>query len=144
MSDIHARKAIIMAATFKKLIIIKTLLVRNCNSTSASSTRTKPPRSRHESIKGQVRFVATEYRQEQRRILEVRGGGHSSSRSRGGRRGVDVVMADLSKGINSMVCGKGQSRDCDTARLSTSGFLFGGISIANQLPGFEEYSSSGT
>ena len=59
--------------------------------------------SRHENIKGQVRFVATEYRHEQGRILEVRGGGHSSSRSRGGRRGVKVVMAELSDGTTNRV-----------------------------------------
>ena len=75
---------------------------------------------------------------------EVRGDGHSSSRSRGGRRGVNVVMADSSDGINNMVCGKGQNRDCDTARLSTSGLLLGGILVVNQLPGFEEHLSSGT
>lgn len=48
-----------------KAFIIQTLLVIHCYSTSASSTRTKPPGSRRENIKGQMRFVATEYRHEQ-------------------------------------------------------------------------------
>ena len=55
--------------------------------------------------KGQLRFVATGYRHEQGGILEVRGGVRSSS------RGAKAVMADLSDGMDSMVCRKGQSRD---------------------------------
>ena len=112
-----------------------------CYSTLASSTRTKPPR--HENIKVQLRFVATEYRHEQGNILEVRGGVRSSSRSRGSRSGVKTVMADLSDGMDSMVYeySKGQKWRCETARLSTSGLLLEEILLANQLQGLDEYLS---
>ncbi len=90
----------------------KAFIIRNsipCYSTLASSTRTKPPR--HENVKVQLRFVATEYRHGQGNILEVRGGVRSSSRSRGSRSGVKAVMAELSDGMDSMEYSKGQSGD---------------------------------
>ena len=62
-------------------------------------------------IEGQLRFVATGYRHEQGSILEVRGGVRSSSRSWGSRSGAKAVMADLSDGMESVLCRKGQSRD---------------------------------
>ena len=108
MSDTHARKAVSLLPRSQNFHHQKlnTLLLD-----FGLFHESKTTYCRHKNIKGQLRFVATEYRHEQGNILEMRGGVRSSSRSRGSRSGAKAVIADLSDGMDSMVYSKGQSRD---------------------------------